>query len=154
MVEMEHIASSEIAANTYTSKYTRILVVDDNPILLRTVKEMLSEYYSIGIAVSASQAFSSISKWRPDIILLDYEMPVTDGREVLLKLRSSANTRNIPVIFFTATADRDTVVKIVELIPDGYILKPPNKQKMISVIESVWRKSMKYNLQTKGEAKN
>ena len=77
----------------------RVLVVDDNPILLRTAKEMLDEQYQVGIAVSAEQAFTSISRNMPDIILLDYEMPFTNGIEVLKQLRGNDNTKNIPVIF-------------------------------------------------------
>ena len=113
----------------------RVLVVDDNPILLRTAKEMLDEQYHVGIAVSAEQAFTSISRNMPDIILLDYEMPFTNGIEVLKQLRGNDNTKNIPVIFFTGSSDREVVEKLVIMKPDGYLLKPPNKKKMLSVIE-------------------
>ncbi len=113
----------------------RVLVVDDNPILLRTAKEMLDEQYQVGIAVSAEQAFTSISRNMPDIILLDYEMPFTNGIEVLKQLRGNDNTKNIPVIFFTGSSDREVVEKLVIMKPDGYLLKPPNKKKMLSVIE-------------------
>ncbi len=113
----------------------RVLVVDDNPILLRTAKEMLDEQYQVSIAVSAEQAYNSISRNKPDIILLDYEMPFMNGVEVLEQLRGNINTSDIPVIFFTGSADREIVEKLVGLRPDGYLLKPPNKKKMLSVIE-------------------
>ena len=113
----------------------RVLVVDDNPILLRTAKEMLDEQYQVSIAVSAEQAYNSISRNKPDIILLDYEMPFINGIDVLEQLRGNANTKDIPVIFFTGSADREVVEKLVGLRPDGYLLKPPNKKKMLSVIE-------------------
>ena len=113
----------------------RVLVVDDNPILLRTAKEMLDEQYQVSIAVSAEQAYNSISRNKPDIILLDYEMPFMNGIEVLEQLRGNVNTSDIPVIFFTGSADREVVEKLVGLRPDGYLLKPPNKKKMLSVIE-------------------
>ncbi len=113
----------------------RVLVVDDNPILLRTAKEMLDEQYQVSIAVSAEQAYKSISRNMPDIILLDYEMPFTNGIEVLEQLRENVNTRDIPVIFFTGSSDREVVEKLVGLKPDGYLLKPPNKKKMLAIIE-------------------
>lgn len=113
----------------------RVLVIDDNPILLRTAKEMLDEQYQVAIAVSAEQAFNSISRNLPDIILLDYEMPFTNGIDVLKQLRGNVNTKDIPVIFFTGSSDREVVEKLVVLKPDGYLLKPPNKKKMLSVIE-------------------
>ncbi len=118
-----------------TDDRKRVLVVDDNPILLRTAKEMLDEQYQVSIAVSAEQAYNSISRNKPDIILLDYEMPFMNGIEVLEQLRGNVNTSDIPVIFFTGSADREVVEKLVGLRPDGYLLKPPNKKKMLSVIE-------------------
>lgn len=118
-----------------TDDRKRVLIVDDNPILLRTAKEMLDEQYQVSIAVSAEQAYNSISRNKPDIILLDYEMPFMNGVEVLEQLRGSISTSDIPIIFFTGSADREIVEKLVGLRPDGYLLKPPNKKKMLSVIE-------------------
>ena len=118
-----------------TDDRKRVLVVDDNPILLRTAKEMLDEQYQVSIAVSAEQAYNSISRNKPDIILLDYEMPFMNGIEVLEQLRGNVNTSDIHVIFFTGSADREVVEKLVGRRPDGYLLKPPNKKKMLSVIE-------------------
>ncbi len=120
---------------TQIDQRKRVLIVDDNPILLRTAKEMLDEQYQVSIAVSAEQAYKSISRNMPDIILLDYEMPFTNGIEVLEQLRENVNTRDIPVIFFTGSSDREVVEKLVGLKPDGYLLKPPNKKKMLSIIE-------------------
>ncbi len=62
-------------------------------------------------------------------------MPFTNGVEVLKQLRGNDNTKDIPVIFFTGSADREVVEKLVGLKPEGYLLKPPNKKKMLSVIE-------------------
>ena len=100
-----------------TDDRKRVLVVDDNPILLRTAKEMLDEQYQVSIAVSAEQAYNSISRNKPDIILLDYEMPFMNGIEVLEQLRGNVNTSDIPVIFFTGSADREVVEKLVGLRP-------------------------------------
>lgn len=61
----------------------RILVVDDNGTQLRTMKAMLEESYEVAIAISGAQAMTSIGKKRPDLILLDYEMPVCDGKMTL-----------------------------------------------------------------------
>ena len=117
-----------------------VLVVDDNAILLRTVKDMLADNYHVSIAVSGAQAFMAIEKKKPDIILLDYEMPIVDGEEVFRLLRGDDKSRDIPVIFLTASADREVVTRLVSLNPEGYMLKPPNKQKMIDMIESILAK--------------
>ena len=114
----------------------RVLVVDDNVILLRSIKEMLGENYAVGIAASGAQAFTSIEKNKPDIILLDYEMPDVNGEEVFNKLRSDSSTSDIPVVFFTAGTDPDVITKLTELSSDGYILKHPNKETIIEKIET------------------
>ena len=115
-----------------------ILVVDDNVMLLRTVKDMLSENYSVSIAASSYQAFESIKLKQPDLILLDYEMPEVDGAETMKKLHDHEDTKDIPVIFFTGSAKRETVTMLIKLNPAGYILKPPNKQNLIDQIEKVF----------------
>ena len=122
------------------TRSARVLVVDDNAILLRTVKDMLADNYQVSIAVSGAQAFMAIEKNMPDIIILDYEMPIVDGEEVFRLLRDDEKSRDIPVIFLTASADREVVTRLVSLNPDGYMLKPPNKQKMIDMIESILAK--------------
>ncbi len=119
---------------------SRVLVVDDNAILLRTVKDMLAEDYHVSIAVSGAQAFMSIQKHKPDIILLDYEMPIVDGAEVFQLLREDPKAQDIPVVFLTASADREVVTKLISLNPEGYMLKPPKKEKLLEMIESILAK--------------
>ena len=124
-------------ANNKISSIANILVVDDNVILLRTVKEMLDSKYNVSIATSGEQAFKSIARKKPDVILLDYEMPEMNGEDVIRQLREDEATANIPVLFLTSSANREVVKKLIMLNPDGYMLKPPNKQTMIEHIEEV-----------------
>ena len=58
-----------------------------------------------------------------DLILLDYEMPVVDGPQVLQMLRQEEETAHIPVLFLTGNGSREAVSRVMELKPDGYILK-------------------------------
>lgn len=134
------IRPAQTGTATAAKGRTRVLVVDDNAILLRTVKEMLSTHFDISIAASASQAFMALSKMLPDIILLDYEMPFTNGVQMLKRLRADPITSDIPVIFFTSSAEREVVSKLVEENPDGYLLKPPSKDKMIAAIRKTLEK--------------
>ena len=112
-----------------------VLIIDDNAMTLRVTKRMLDDEYSVAIAVSGSQAFMSIAKQKPDVILLDYEMPLINGEAAMMMLKENEETRDIPVIFFTSAADSDTVHKLLSLNPAGYLLKPPDKQKMVALIE-------------------
>ena len=113
----------------------RILVVDDNGTALRTIKAMLEDTYEVGLAISGAQAMTSIGKKRPDLILLDYEMPVCDGRMTLEMIRADEDLTSIPVVFLTAINDRENIEAVLKLKPAGYMLKPPVKEKLLAEIE-------------------
>jgi len=113
----------------------KILVVDDSPAMLRTVQAMLSEKYKVTFATSGPQAIGAIAKSRPDLILLDYDMPVCDGKMTLQMLRSEEGTKDIPVVFLTGCADSDHVREVLAFRPQGYLLKPPSVDRLISTIE-------------------
>lgn len=115
----------------------RILVVDDNGTALRTIKAMLEDTYEIALAISGAQAMTSIGKKRPDLILLDYEMPVCDGRMTLEMIRADADLTSIPVVFLTAINDRENIEAVLRLKPAGYMLKPPVKEKLLAEIEKI-----------------
>ena len=115
----------------------RILVVDDNGTALRTIKAMLEDTYEVGLAISGAQAMTSIGKKRPDLILLDYEMPVCDGRMTLEMIRADEDLTSIPVVFLTAINDRENIEAVLKLKPAGYMLKPPVKEKLLAEIEKI-----------------
>jgi len=112
-----------------------VLMVDDNPTMLRTLQSMLSKRYKVMFATSGAQAITAIAKQRPDVILLDYEMPVCDGKKTLEMLRSEEETRDIPVVFLTGMAEQDHVREVLALQPQGYLLKPPSNERLFATIE-------------------
>lgn len=114
-----------------------ILIVDDNALTLRNIKKMLDDKYSVAVAVSAVQAFTSIGRRKPDLILLDYSMPVTDGKMMFEMLQADVEFSKIPVIFLTSMADEHVVVELLSLKPAGYFLKPPKQEKLLETIESI-----------------
>ena len=105
----------------------RILVVDDDGTMLRTIKSWLSEKYQVFMVNSGVAAITFLAKNDVDLILLDYEMPVTTGPKVLEMLRSEPSTSNIPVMFLTVKSDKESVMQVLSLKPDKYLLKtmPP-----------------------------
>ena len=115
----------------------RILVVDDNGTALRTMKAMLEDTYDVALAISGAQAMTSIGKKRPHLILLDYEMPVCDGKMTLEMIRADEEMKDIPVIFLTAVNDRANIEAVLKLRPAGYFLKPPVKDRLIMEIDKV-----------------
>lgn len=114
-----------------------ILIVDDNALTLRNIKKMLSDKYSVAVAVSAVQALTSIGRKKPDLILLDYAMPVTDGKQMYQMLQADVELAKIPVVFLTSMADEKVVFEILSLKPAGYFLKPPKQNKLLETIETI-----------------
>ena len=115
----------------------RILVVDDNGTALRTIKAMLEDTYEVALAISGVQAMTSIGKKRPDLILLDYEMPVCDGKMTLEMIRADEELTSIPVVFLTAINNRENIEAVLKLKPAGYFLKPPVKERLLQEIEKI-----------------
>lgn len=117
-----------------------ILMVDDSAIQIRAVKAWLEKKYRVHSVLSGDQALASVKERKPDLILLDYEMPVCNGQQVLKKLRDNKDTCDIPVIFLTAVSDRKHITEVLGLKPAGYLLKPVAKERMFDVIEKVFKK--------------
>ena len=100
-----------------------LLLVDDDAVMIRTLREGLSTSYKVLPANSGVNALKILERAKPDLILLDYEMPGMNGPEVLAILRSNDDTKNIPVMFLTAKNDLASISLIEALKPDGHMLK-------------------------------
>ena len=111
-----------------------ILVVDDSPTFLRLVSEWLEKDYNVNVCPSATAAFHMIEAGRPNLILLDYEMPICNGGQFLQMLRSEQTTADIPVMFLTSKDDADTVKSLLALKPQGYLLKNQTKENILQSI--------------------
>ncbi|MCM1539866.1 MAG: response regulator [Blautia sp.] len=134
-------AGAEAGTDGTATAKKHVLVVDDNGATLRTVKAMLEDHFDVSVAISGAQAMTSMGKKRPDLILLDYEMPVCDGRMTLEMIRAEEELRDIPVIFLTGVNSRDHINAVLELKPAGYYLKPPVKEILVGKIEEILGKS-------------
>lgn len=117
----------------------KIMLVDDSALLLRNMKSMLEKYYTICLAKSGEQALKLIPKEKPDLILLDYEMDGMDGKSAFEAMKEDEDMRWIPVVFLTSITDRNAIYSVLKLKPDGYILKPPDKEKILETIEEIFQ---------------
>ena len=112
-----------------------ILVVDDDPQFLGLVREWLKGTYKVAMANSGMQAIKWLGKNKADLILLDHEMPVTSGPRVLEMLRSEPDTKDIPVMFLTGKGDKESVMQVVALRPEGYFLKNITKHDLLDKLQ-------------------
>lgn len=118
----------------------KILVVDDSGIMLRNIKRWLEDKYQVILANSGAMAIKYLATNRPDLVLLDYEMPVIDGSQVLEMIRTETEFCDIPVIFLTGKNDKESIMKVLELKPEGYLLKSMEPQKIIDEIDNFFEK--------------
>ena len=129
-----------LSANDDLARRKNILLVDDDSTFLKMVKDWLSAKYRVTIVTSGAQALMYIADNTPDLILLDYEMPVTSGPQVLEMIRSESKVDSLPVIFLTGKGDRESVMKVLALKPDGYLLKSMERPKLIAAIDDFFEK--------------
>jgi CheY-like chemotaxis protein len=101
----------------------KVLVVDDSEMVRQVMKGLLQKEYKVSVAKSGIAAIRAMTLERPDLILLDYNMPVCDGALLLQMIRSEEDFADISVIFLTATIDKASVKRVVPLKPEGYLLK-------------------------------
>lgn len=113
-----------------------LLIVDDNPETLHTLKTWFSQRYDTFIANSGMNAVSFLKERKVDLVLLDYEMPVLLGIDVLQVLKSDPATAQIPVVFLTAKDDKETVMKIIAAKPNGYLLKDQPMTKLLKSVDN------------------
>ena len=111
-----------------------ILLVDDDSTFLRMMRDWLMTSYRVTVVSSGMQAITYLATNKPDLILLDYEMPVTSGPQVLEMIKTESATSNIPVIFLTAKGDKDSVMKVLALKPEGYLLKSAGRDEILKMI--------------------
>ena len=113
---------SIITEDEERKKDKHILLVDDDVTFLRMMQSWLSSKYVITAVKSGMQALTYIASHNPDLILLDYDMPVSPGPQIFEMIKSEPASARIPVIFLTGKADRESVMAVMRLKPDGYLL--------------------------------
>lgn len=114
----------------------RIMIIDDDPNVLRTIRNYLQDQYVISVASSGRVALKFLEDKTVDLILLDYMMPEMDGPLVLNCIRQSPTTRDIPVVFLTGVSEKSKIKEILDMNIQGYLLKPVDAQKLIECVHN------------------
>lgn len=119
----------------------KILVVDDSDFMRTRIVRLLAQDYDVIEADSSIAAIKKIVVNRPGLVLLDYEMPVCDGRQALEMIRSEKDIADIPVMFLTGRGDRESVKNVMALKPAGYLLKTMTDDVIKGVIDQFFEKA-------------
>jgi len=102
-----------------------ILIVDDNPLNLKLARlVVMSEGHDADVAGGAREAMELLGRRRPDIILMDLQMPDVDGVELTQRLKADTATRDIPIVALTAAAMLGDRQRAKDAGCDGFITKP------------------------------
>ena len=118
-----------------------ILVLDDSGAMLRNLKSWLGSKYVVVPANSDIMAIKYISRKIPDLVLLDYEMPIVDGKQVLEMIRTETEFADIPVIFLTSKGDKETVMGTMALHPQGYMLKSLSPSEIVKNVDDFFERN-------------
>ncbi|MCP3871870.1 MAG: fused response regulator/phosphatase [Desulfobacteraceae bacterium] len=130
-----------------------VLAVDDNLLNLKLIEKSLSkEGYRIFSADNGPDARKIADKEKPDLILLDIEMPGENGFEVIKKLKDDAGTNSIPVLFLTGVSEVDSKLKGFELGAVDYIIKPFHPLEVLARVRIHLKLSIATNSLIAGQA--
>jgi len=110
----------------------QILVVDDDETIREYLKTVLeSEYYEVILAVDGKDALDTVFKQPPDLVIVDYAMPVMNGLEFIEKLKSHSQLSTLPTIMLTATETEESEIQALTIGADDWIQKPIHKQRLL-----------------------
>ncbi len=128
-------------------KLIDILVVEDNPgdaLLIREVLNSNKIYNSLSFVKDGAEAMDYLHKTgdfadavRPDLIILDLNLPRLDGRQVLAEIKSDDKLKQIPVIIMTMSQEEEDILKTYSLHANCYITKPIDLDQFVKVVESI-----------------
>ena len=136
-----------MVSNKDKTNPVKILLVEDNPGDVRLTQEALkegkvaNEMYVVGDGIDALGFLRQEGKYaeapRPDLILLDLNLPRKDGREVLAEIKEDKDLKRIPVVILTTSKAEVDILKTYNLNANCYITKPVNLDRFITVVQSI-----------------
>jgi chemotaxis family two-component system response regulator Rcp1 len=136
-----------IRSTPVRSAMIEVLLVEDSPGDVRLTREALKDakmHISLQVVSDGVEAMAYLSREknyseapRPDLILLDLNLPKKDGRDVLKEIKESAALKTIPVVILTTSASQADIDRSYELHANCYITKPVNLEGFIKVVQSI-----------------
>ena len=119
----------------------RILVVEDDKDLISLIKfNLKSEGFNVLLSPNGEDGLLTAKEEKPDLILLDWMLPILSGIEVLQRLKNNKDTKSIPVIFITAKGEENDKIRGLNSGADDYIVKPFSTKELIARIKANLRR--------------
>ena len=113
-----------------------ILVVDDSVMILRIVGQIIKELgYNVLLAQNGEIGYNFAKDSRPDLVIMDIEMPVMDGIEATARITSDEATASIPVVMFTSLGREEDKQNAIEAGCSGFLNKPVCKEELHDAIK-------------------
>lgn len=113
-----------------------VLIIDDIDTNIHTLIELFDGKYDVLASLDAQNALEILNDEDVDVILLDINMPVMDGFEVCQKIKENPKTKDIPIIFITASTNEESIEKAYEVGGVDYITKPFKAREVLSRINN------------------
>ena len=116
----------------------KILVIDDEPELVKAITiRFKASGYEVTPAYDGQEGVNKAGEIKPDLILLDVIMPKMDGYEVCKRLKAVPETKDIPIIIFTASGQRDLERKCLAVGAKGVIMKPFEATELLELVDKL-----------------
>ena len=112
-----------------------VLICDDDVAYMQMIREWLKDKYQVVMVDSGLKAIQWLTNNTADLVLLDYEMPVTNGPQILEMLKSDATSGEIPVMFLTGQQSKNSVLTAMKLKPIDYLLKSITRSELNQKLE-------------------
>lgn len=121
-----------------------IVAVDDSMLILRMLEKLLGEKYNYNAFSKGMRALKYLKdEGRPDLIILDIDMPDIDGYEMLEMIRKKDELKEVPVLFLTSNSDKEHVVKAIESGANDYTVKPIDEKAFMDKVHKLLKEEKK-----------
>jgi len=131
--------------NPKLERRPKILIVDDSRTIVILINSILKENYDTVTASNGLQAIEVNAREKPDLILMDVEMPEMDGFEACRKIKEQAGNTFIPIIFITSKGDLQSMKTGLKAGAEDYLTKPFEPEELLARVQAVLRTKKLYN---------
>lgn len=125
------------AGSAQNPERKHVLVIDDDRIILKMLKEALSDNYDVTTMVNGVAAEKFLESKKVDLVILDYEMPIETGADIFRRIKNNPQISHIPVCFLTGISEREKIMEVMALKPHGYLLKPIDMDMLLATVTNL-----------------